>query len=67
MPRTEYVGDAYGGVFLPPSPADLAIGQLHHDARTIIRDLICLEGFEAARERIANYLIDELNRSQNRG
>jgi hypothetical protein len=38
-------------------------GQIQHDCRTAIRDLIRLEGFEAAREHVAFYLIDELNRS----
>lgn len=43
-------------------PADIHDGMIDHEARTAIRALVCKDGFEAAREKIAFYLIDEANR-----
>ena len=37
-------------------------GMLDYEARTIIRDLIRVDGFEKAREKIAFYLMDEADR-----
>lgn len=38
-------------------------GMLDYEARTIIRDLIRVDGFEKAREKIAFYLMAEAERS----
>lgn len=37
-------------------------GMLDYEARTIIRDLIRVDGFEKAREKIAFYLMAEADR-----
>jgi hypothetical protein len=41
---------------------ELPDGMLDYEARCAIRNLIRLYGFEMARDMIAGFLIDELNR-----
>jgi hypothetical protein len=41
---------------------ELPAGMLDYEARCAIRNLIRLYGFEMARDMIAGFLIDELNR-----
>ena len=42
----------------------IPVGLLEYEAHCAIRDLVRLYGFDDAREMVANYLLDELNRSQ---
>jgi len=44
------------------APAE-PLGMIDHNCRIAIRELMALYGFETAREHIAFFLIDELNRS----
>jgi hypothetical protein len=37
-------------------------GMIEHETRMAIRDLIRVRGFADARELVANYLVDELER-----
>lgn len=39
-------------------------GMVEYDARSAIRDLVALYGFEKARAHVADYLIDELERKR---
>jgi hypothetical protein len=43
-------------------PDDIRDGQIEYYARSSIRDLIRLHGFEEARKRVAMYLNDEADR-----
>lgn len=45
-----------------PRVDDRPDGMLDYEARNIIRDLIRVDGFEKAREKIAFYLMDEADR-----
>lgn len=37
-------------------------GYLEYEARTIVRDLIRVKGFEGARELLAQYILEEASR-----
>lgn len=45
-----------------PANDDLPEGMIDYECRCAIRDLIRLDGFEAARQKIAFYLEDEAGR-----
>lgn len=47
---------------ISPALRELPEGMLEYEARTAIRDLIRLRGFEEARELVAYYLEDERTR-----
>lgn len=47
--------------FNPNEPA-FVLGQIQYSARTAIRDLVRTHGFEEARDLVAGFLIEEMER-----